>query len=177
MQVQPSRVSARIAALTVVALALALTQPPATPSDDEGRAGPAETTASHERTARRAAKRNARRFQPTPIVARCRRNPRSSRANRPRQMERMGTTGLQNRKASTMERTRRIRVDRASGSITHRLARACHAMHGLTGMFSEQLVIPDWLVLLQLSPWLQGRTFGSPGGQHFLAPLIFKFPG
>ena len=37
VQVQPSRVSARIAALTVVALALALTRYPATPSDDEGR--------------------------------------------------------------------------------------------------------------------------------------------
>jgi excisionase family DNA binding protein len=37
VQVQASRVSARIAALTVVALALALTRYPATPSDHEGR--------------------------------------------------------------------------------------------------------------------------------------------
>jgi excisionase family DNA binding protein len=37
VQVQPSRVSARIAALTVVALALTLTKYPATPSDNEGR--------------------------------------------------------------------------------------------------------------------------------------------
>jgi excisionase family DNA binding protein len=37
VQVQASRVSARIAALTVVALALALTRYPATPSDNEGR--------------------------------------------------------------------------------------------------------------------------------------------
>ena len=36
VQVQPSRVSARIAALTVVALALALTPYPTTPSDREG---------------------------------------------------------------------------------------------------------------------------------------------
>ena len=36
VQVQPSRVSARIAALTVVALALALTPYPATPSDRKG---------------------------------------------------------------------------------------------------------------------------------------------
>ena len=38
MQVQASRASARIATLTAVALALALTWHPATPSDDEGRA-------------------------------------------------------------------------------------------------------------------------------------------
>jgi len=37
VQVQPSRVSARIAALAVLALALALIYRPATPSDDEGR--------------------------------------------------------------------------------------------------------------------------------------------
>jgi excisionase family DNA binding protein len=37
VQAQPSRVSARIAALTVLALALALTHCPATPSDHEGR--------------------------------------------------------------------------------------------------------------------------------------------
>jgi excisionase family DNA binding protein len=41
VQVQASRVSARIAALTVVALALALTRYPATPSDHEGRPVPA----------------------------------------------------------------------------------------------------------------------------------------
>ena len=41
VQVQASRVSARIAALTVVALALALTRHPATPSDREGRPAPA----------------------------------------------------------------------------------------------------------------------------------------
>jgi excisionase family DNA binding protein len=37
VQVQPPRVSARIAALTIVALALALTPHPVTHSDDEGR--------------------------------------------------------------------------------------------------------------------------------------------
>jgi excisionase family DNA binding protein len=37
VQVQSSRVSARIAALTVIALALALTRHPATPSDHERR--------------------------------------------------------------------------------------------------------------------------------------------
>jgi len=37
MQVQASRVSARIAALAVLALALALTRHPATPGDHEGR--------------------------------------------------------------------------------------------------------------------------------------------
>jgi excisionase family DNA binding protein len=37
VQVQASRVSARIAALTVIALALALTRHPATPSDQERR--------------------------------------------------------------------------------------------------------------------------------------------
>ena len=48
VQVQPSRVSARIAALTVVALALALTRYPATPSDDEGRPTATDrTTTSH----------------------------------------------------------------------------------------------------------------------------------
>ena len=41
VQVQASRVSARIAALTVVALALALIQHPATPSDRDGRPTPA----------------------------------------------------------------------------------------------------------------------------------------
>ena len=41
VQVQASRVSARIAALTVVALALALTWHPVTPSDYEGRPTPA----------------------------------------------------------------------------------------------------------------------------------------
>ena len=41
VQVQASRVSARIAALTVLALALALTQHPVTPSDHEGRTTPA----------------------------------------------------------------------------------------------------------------------------------------
>jgi hypothetical protein len=41
VQVQASRVSARIAALTVVALALALTRRSATPSDNEGRSAPA----------------------------------------------------------------------------------------------------------------------------------------
>jgi excisionase family DNA binding protein len=41
VQVQASRVSARIAALTVVALALALTRNPATPSDREGRSASA----------------------------------------------------------------------------------------------------------------------------------------
>ena len=41
VQVQASRVSARIAALTVLALALALTQHPVTPSDHEARSGPA----------------------------------------------------------------------------------------------------------------------------------------
>lgn len=40
MQVQASRVSARIAALTVFALALALTQYPVTPGDREGRSAP-----------------------------------------------------------------------------------------------------------------------------------------
>ncbi len=40
VQVQASRVSARIAALTVLALALALTQHPATPRDHEGRPTP-----------------------------------------------------------------------------------------------------------------------------------------
>jgi excisionase family DNA binding protein len=40
VQVQPSRVSARIAALTVLALALALTQHPVTPSDHKGRPAP-----------------------------------------------------------------------------------------------------------------------------------------
>jgi excisionase family DNA binding protein len=40
VQVQASRVSARIAALTVLALALALTQHPVTPSDHEGRSAP-----------------------------------------------------------------------------------------------------------------------------------------
>ena len=42
MQVQASRVSARIAAMRVVALALALTQHPVTPSDHEGRPAPAD---------------------------------------------------------------------------------------------------------------------------------------
>jgi excisionase family DNA binding protein len=37
VQVQPSRVSVRIAALTLVALALTLTRYPTTPSDNEGR--------------------------------------------------------------------------------------------------------------------------------------------
>ena len=41
VQVQASRVSARIAALTVLALALALTQHPVTPSDHDGRSAPA----------------------------------------------------------------------------------------------------------------------------------------
>jgi excisionase family DNA binding protein len=41
VQAQASRVSARIAALTVLALALALTQPPVTPSDHAARSGPA----------------------------------------------------------------------------------------------------------------------------------------
>ena len=41
VQVQASRVSARIAVLTVLALALALTQHPVTPSDSEGRPEPA----------------------------------------------------------------------------------------------------------------------------------------
>ena len=41
VQVQASRVSARVAALTVFALALALTRHPATPSDDEQRPAPA----------------------------------------------------------------------------------------------------------------------------------------
>ena len=41
VQVQASRVSARIAALTVVALALALTRHPATPSARDGRQAPA----------------------------------------------------------------------------------------------------------------------------------------
>ena len=113
MQVQASRVSARIAALTVLALALALTQHPVTPSDHEGRSAPdGRRQPATRRTACSAAKRNARRFQPAPIFARCRRNPRHSRANRPRQMERMGIACLQNRKAPTMERARRIRVDR-----------------------------------------------------------------
>ena len=40
VQVQASRVSARIAALTVLALALALTPHPVTPSDHEGRSAP-----------------------------------------------------------------------------------------------------------------------------------------
>ena len=40
VQVQASRVSARIAVLTVLALALALTQHPVTPSDHEGRSAP-----------------------------------------------------------------------------------------------------------------------------------------
>ena len=40
MQVQSTRVSARIAALTVLALALALTQHAVTPSDREGRQAP-----------------------------------------------------------------------------------------------------------------------------------------
>jgi excisionase family DNA binding protein len=40
VQVQASRVSARIAALTVLALALALTQHPVTPSDHKGRSAP-----------------------------------------------------------------------------------------------------------------------------------------
>jgi excisionase family DNA binding protein len=43
VQVQASRVSARIAALTVVALALALTRHPATPGDHERRPIPAAT--------------------------------------------------------------------------------------------------------------------------------------
>ena len=48
VQVQASRVSARIAALTVLALALALTQHPATPSDHEAAADTRDqTTASH----------------------------------------------------------------------------------------------------------------------------------
>jgi hypothetical protein len=46
VQVQPPRVSARIAALTIVALALALTPHPVTHSDNEGRRNP-PTTASH----------------------------------------------------------------------------------------------------------------------------------
>ena len=41
VQVQASRVSARIAALTILALALALTQHPVTHSDHEGRSAPA----------------------------------------------------------------------------------------------------------------------------------------
>jgi hypothetical protein len=41
VQVQASRVSARIAALTVLALALAFTQHPITLSDSEGRPEPA----------------------------------------------------------------------------------------------------------------------------------------
>jgi excisionase family DNA binding protein len=41
VQVQASRVSARIAALAVLALALTLTRHPATPSDHEGRPAPA----------------------------------------------------------------------------------------------------------------------------------------
>jgi excisionase family DNA binding protein len=40
VQVQASRVSARIAALSVLALALALAQHPITPSDHEGRSAP-----------------------------------------------------------------------------------------------------------------------------------------
>jgi len=40
VQVQPSRVSARIAALTVLALAFALTPHPVTPSDHNGRPAP-----------------------------------------------------------------------------------------------------------------------------------------
>jgi excisionase family DNA binding protein len=40
VQVQASRVSARIAALTVLALALALTQLPVTPSDQKWRSAP-----------------------------------------------------------------------------------------------------------------------------------------
>ena len=46
VQVQSSRVSARIAALTVVALALTLTRYPATPSDNEGR--PSHGTATNQ---------------------------------------------------------------------------------------------------------------------------------
>lgn len=42
VQVQPSRVSARITALTIVALALALTPYPVTRSDNEGRPEPAD---------------------------------------------------------------------------------------------------------------------------------------
>ena len=71
------------------------------------------------RTANSAAKRNARRFQPAPIVARRRRNSRHSRANRPRQMERMGIARIQDRKAPAMERARRIRVDRTPVRITY----------------------------------------------------------
>jgi excisionase family DNA binding protein len=41
VQVQASRVSARVAVLTVLALALALTQVPVTPSDHEGGSAPA----------------------------------------------------------------------------------------------------------------------------------------
>ena len=89
------------------------------------------------RTACSAPKRNTRWFQPTPVVARRRRNPRHSRANRPRQMERMGIAGLQNRKAPTMERARRIRMDRTSVCIIYRSARAltCQARADLRCKF------------------------------------------
>jgi excisionase family DNA binding protein len=52
VQVQASRVSARIAALTVVALALALAQYPATPGNDERRPAP-ETGNNQPRAAQR----------------------------------------------------------------------------------------------------------------------------
>jgi excisionase family DNA binding protein len=56
VQVQASRVSARIAALTVLALALALAQHPVTPSDTEGRSVPTAND-SQPRNGRRAVPR------------------------------------------------------------------------------------------------------------------------
>jgi len=53
VQVQASRVSARIAALTIVALALALTPRPVTHSDSEGRPEPSAADSSQPRDGRR----------------------------------------------------------------------------------------------------------------------------
>ena len=153
VQVQAPRVSARIAALTVLALALALTQHSVTPSDHEGRSAPTADD-SQPRDGRRCstAKRNARRFQSAPIFARCRRNPRHSRANRPRQMERMGIACIQNRKTPTMERARRIRLDRTAVSMTHRLA-LCLSRHArVNDVFSEQLVRFQMVLSARTSP-------------------------
>ena len=57
VQVQASRVSARVVAVTIVALAVALTPHPVTHSDDEGRPEPVADDSSQPRGGRRAASR------------------------------------------------------------------------------------------------------------------------
>jgi hypothetical protein len=60
------------------------------------------------------------RIEPDALIARRRRDPRRSRAHRARQMARMGTVRLPDRKAPEMARTRRVRMDRTPGRITRK---------------------------------------------------------